>query len=56
MTYGGSQDRGPVGAVAASLRQPTPEPQQRRIQPTEQCRGSDLSPHGYWLGSLTTEP
>ena len=25
-------------------------------QPTEQGQGSNLHPHGYWLGLLTTEP
>ena len=55
--YGGSQARGPIGAVAASLRQshsnvgsePRLQPQLTAMpdpQPTEQSQGSNPQPHG----------
>ena len=58
--YGGSQARGPIGAVAASLHHShnnqgskprlPPTPQLSVMQdpwPTEQGQGSNLRPHGY---------
>ena len=69
MAYGGSQARGPIGAVAASLgHSPSnlesepclqPSPQLTATpdrQPTEPGQGSNPKPHGSQLGSLTTEP
>ena len=51
--YGGSQAKGQIGAVAASLSHSS---QQCRIlnQP-EWGQGSNLQPHGSKLDSLTTE-
>jgi len=46
MAYGGSQARGPIGAVAASLH---PEPQQRRIRAAS---ATYTTAHGN-AGSLT---
>ena len=59
MSYGGSQSRGPIGAVATGLRQSQsntgseprlrPTPQLTAIQdpqPTEQGQGSKPQPHG----------
>ena len=61
--------RGPVGAVASSLCQgqsnsgseprlwPTPQVTEEADPiPTEQGQGTNLRPHGYQSGSLTTEP
>ena len=66
---GGSQARGPVGAVAASLCQShsnagskpslQPTPQLTAMPdpyPTEQVQGSNLQPHGSYSDSLTTAP
>ena len=50
-TYGGSQARGPIGAVAAGLHQshsnagPKPTPQ-LTATPTEQGQGLNPQPHG----------
>ena len=59
MAYGGSQARGPIGAVATSLHQshsnavseprlqPTPQLMATLDhRPTEQGQGSNLQPHG----------
>ena len=59
MAYGGSQARGPIGAVAAGLRQnhsnegseprlqPTPQLTAKPDrQPTEQGQGPNPQPHG----------
>ena len=67
--YGGSQARGRVGAIAAGLHHshsnagselhlwPTPQLMAMTDpQPTAQGQGSNLHPHGYQSGSLTTEP
>ena len=67
--YGGSQVRGQIGAAAAGLYRshsnmgselclwPTPQLTARLDpEPTEHGQGWNLSPHGYWMGSLTTEP
>ena len=48
--YGGSQARGPIGAVAAGLHHSS---QQRRIlNPLSKVREMNLSPHGYKSGLL----
>ena len=67
--HGGSQARGPIGAVAIGLCQshsnvgseprlrPTPQLMATLDpQPTEQGQESNLQPHGSQLNSLTTEP
>ena len=67
--HGGSQARGPIGAVAASLGQnhsnsgsephlqPTPQfTAMRDSQPTEQGQGSNPQPRGSPSDSSTTEP
>ena len=67
--YGGSQARGPIGAVATGLRQshsnPGSEPRLQPTpqltatpdrQPTEQGQGPNLQPHGSQSDSLTTAP
>ena len=69
MAYGGSQARGRIGAVAASLHQnhsnvgseprlqPTPQlTATRDPQPTEKGQGFNLQSHGSWSDPLTTEP
>ena len=69
MAYGGSQARGLIGAVAASLHQShsnagskpslQPTPQLRAMpdpQPTEQGQGRNPQPHVSWSDSLTTAP
>ena len=69
MAYGGSQARGPIGAVAAGLHHSRnnagSEPRLRPTplftatldpSPTERGQALNLHPHGYKLGSLTTEP
>ena len=66
---GGSQVRGPIGTVAASLHQShsnvgsepslQPTPQLTATpdpQPTERGQGPDLQPHGSSSDLLTTEP
>ena len=63
--YGGSQARGQIGTAAAGLHhrhsnagselclRPTPQPRGRLDpQPTERGQGSNLHPHGFYLGSL----
>ena len=67
--YGGSQGRGPIGAVATGLHQshsylgsePRLWPTLQLTatpdpEPTEQGQGLNLQPHGSCLDSLTTEP
>ena len=69
MAYGGSQATGPTGAVAAGLRhrhnnagyelglKPTPQlTASLDPQLTDRDQGQNPHPHGYELGSLTTEP
>ena len=67
MSYGGSQARDPIGAVAAGLLhsnegselplQPTPQlAATPDPKPTEHGQGSNLQPHGSSSDSLTTEP
>ena len=65
MTYGGSQARGQIGAVAAGLHhshsnagselclQPTPHlTATMDPQPTERGQGLNPHPHGYYLDSF----
>ena len=69
MEYGGSQARGRIGSVAASLHQsrsyagseqrlqPTPQLMAKPDpQPAEQAQGSNPQTRGSLLDSLTTEP
>ena len=65
--YGGSQARGLIGAIATSPARATATRDPSRVcdlhhssrQPwilTERGQESNLHPHGYYLGLLTTEP